>query len=308
MAMRSISACETSSFCCSLKTSPWALQVEEKAAKRTQKIRSGNGKEKGIGSEVLKGRFGRERARKKFSGPSLPSTSPFDEEKTFPRDSSFIRCVPLFLPPSAEGEEGRNYGRGGVGVGGGGRKAGLEFIPHPLSSSQTQVLARRFSPPPSLGASLFSKVVAVLPRDYAQGESRGEKNLWLSPVVFLQHPLQLLARHLLLLREPAVRGLGHLQAVLGRLQLHKLVVLLALLGFYKDAKLQTRFPLLFFYRAEYEMPLTCPVSYSAPRGAISCVKMEGKEGRSAIAAASLFSEKRVGKKKSHSAYNTATRI
>ena len=61
MAMRSISACETSSFCCSLKTSPWALQVEEKAAKRTQKIRSGNGKEEGIGSEVLKGRFGRER-------------------------------------------------------------------------------------------------------------------------------------------------------------------------------------------------------------------------------------------------------
>ncbi len=113
MAMRSISACETSNFCCSLKTSPWALQVEEKAAKRTQKIRSGNGKEEGIGSEVLKGRFGRELARKKFSGPSLPSTSPFDEEKTFPHDSSFIRCAPVFLPPSAKGEEGRNYGRGG---------------------------------------------------------------------------------------------------------------------------------------------------------------------------------------------------
>ncbi len=133
-------------------------------------------------------------------------------------------------------------------------------------------------PLPSLGASLFSKVVAVLPRVYAQGDGKKSLDLTcrISPASSLAPCPSSPSPPRTCCGRPGPSPGGPWSSPAQPAGRPSRAV------FIRNAKLPTSHRFSFFFRAEYEMPLTCAASYSAPRlrrGAISCLKMEGKEGR-----------------------------
>ncbi len=176
------------------------------------------------------------------------------------------------MRPTFSSAVGEGGGRGKLwkrrlrGVGDGGRKAGREFIPHPLSSSQTQVLALPLFPSPPSGPP-YSQKLWPSSRGTTRRERDERKKIFGSHLSYFS---SILSSSLPVISFSSANLLCEAWAISRR----SLVVSSSTswssfsrcwVLFKKDAKLRTRFPLLFFYRAEYEMPLTCAVSYSAPR-------------------------------------------